>query len=501
MELSDNVLLHFGRKVGSIFTQTLPMMVETAAKTVWNGITTVSMAMFRVTTTSLSSALGPLLHFLNDLDEDTVKVLIAISGPVLTIATNFFMAHKQSKLQAIVENIWVFPIKSCGGLQLHTAIVDEFGLKYDRNFVLMTPSKTEGNDTFNMLTQRTCPKMANIQFGFVGSFLVATCEGMKPLCLGHMPELKKLLDEEIVLDVCPIEELYAREDAMDFEHRYNAHVEVDDDDEFKVNVQVWNDIVEAERVSDAHDAWFASVFGRDVVLGKISSRKPRFVVHRNVAHPELQPQLSFQDGFPMLSSSSMYDINNSLYYKSLQSTVAYTPNSATKNPSQQKEKKRKEKKDWGRKLRRNRKKNKHNHKYAESMRDIPTEDHSNEEKKVIGKKSFQPLSILRFRANVIIGNTPPFEEDTWHSVTINDIEFDIVKPCDRCTMPGVNPFTGERKRSKEMRAIMNSLRTAGGRVFMGQNAIPQTKEGSVAVGDVVTVNTRKNNGVSLLRWL
>eukprot|EP00055_Hartaetosiga_balthica_P008197 m.29618 g.29618 ORF g.29618 m.29618 type:complete len:469 (+) comp6171_c0_seq1:107-1513(+) len=435
-------------------------------------------SLFRNTGGLVGSLIGSVGRFFDWLDEDTVRMVVALSGPVLAILARVLIARKESQLQALVESLWVFPIKSCGGLQLHTALVDEFGLKYDRHFILMTKSAREGNTTFNMLSQRTSPKMATIQFGFVGSFLVATAEGMKPLCLGHMPELKQLLNEEDILDTCTIEEMFARREAMDFEHRYAHHTEKDSD-LFRVEVAVWNDIVSAERVSDEHDAWFSSFLGREVVLGKISQSNPRFVVHRRMAHPELAPKVAFQDGFPtlMLSSSSMYDVNNELYLRqqSLQPKVSFALNEDKKTPN-------KPAGNGNMKLRRNRKKQKNNKKK------------SNE------PASFVPMSILRFRANIVVGNTPPFEEDCWKSVVINAIEFDVVKPCDRCTMPGVDPVTGDTDRREELNAIMRSLRRAGGSVFMGQNAIPLATTGSIAVGDFVVVKKRKHDFVSMLRW-
>lgn len=44
----------------------------------------------------------------------------------------------------------------------------------------------------------------------------------------------------------------------------------------------------------------------------------------------------------------------------------------------------------------------------------------------------QQLLMNRFRPNIVVCGTPPFAEDGWRSFNINQVEFDIVKPCSRC---------------------------------------------------------------------
>ena len=60
-----------------------------------------------------------------------------------------------------------------------------------------------------------------------------------------------------------------------------------------------------------------------------------------------------------------------------------------------------------------------------------------------------PITYENFRPNIIISPLPsggdelsPFEEDSWKSISIGNMNMDIVKPCSRCKIPTNNPNTG-----------------------------------------------------------
>ncbi|WP_163542074.1 MOSC domain-containing protein [Occultella kanbiaonis] len=52
-----------------------------------------------------------------------------------------------------------------------------------------------------------------------------------------------------------------------------------------------------------------------------------------------------------------------------------------------------------------------------------------------------PLSMLRFRPNVVIDGEEPFAEDDWPTVRIGDVEFRTSETCDRCVMTTIDPVT------------------------------------------------------------
>ncbi|KAG7172880.1 Molybdenum cofactor sulfurase-like, partial [Homarus americanus] len=54
--------------------------------------------------------------------------------------------------------------------------------------------------------------------------------------------------------------------------------------------------------------------------------------------------------------------------------------------------------------------------------------------------------LMRFRGNIVVDGGDPYEEDTWSSMAINDLHFQIQGGCRRCQMVCVVPDTGERTR-------------------------------------------------------
>ena len=53
----------------------------------------------------------------------------------------------------------------------------------------------------------------------------------------------------------------------------------------------------------------------------------------------------------------------------------------------------------------------------------------------------------------------PFAEDEWRAIRIGDVEFDVVKPCERCIFTTVDPLTGRFRPSQANRwPSINSVR-------------------------------------------
>ncbi len=95
-----------------------------------------------------------------------------------------------------------------------------------------------------------------------------------------------------------------------------------------------------------------------------------------------------------------------------------------------------------------------------------------------------PVSMRRFRPNIVIEGAQPFAEDRWRTVRIGNVKIDLVKSCARCVVVDTDPDTGHR--SKGVLREMATFRRAAGKVHFGQNAIPRGV-GRISVGDRVTV--------------
>ena len=96
------------------------------------------------------------------------------------------------------------------------------------------------------------------------------------------------------------------------------------------------------------------------------------------------------------------------------------------------------------------------------------------------------LQMKRFRPNIVVSGCEAFAEDAWKQISINNVVFDVVKPCSRCVIPTLNPETAERQ--PEVMRVLVKHRKQGNAVYMGQNLIHRG-EGELSVGDEVKIIT------------
>jgi uncharacterized protein YcbX len=55
----------------------------------------------------------------------------------------------------------------------------------------------------------------------------------------------------------------------------------------------------------------------------------------------------------------------------------------------------------------------------------------------------QPIPIERFRPNIVVSGLPAWSEDRIDALTIGAVTLRLVKPCTRCSIPSLDPRTGE----------------------------------------------------------
>ncbi|MFQ5688898.1 MAG: MOSC domain-containing protein [Gemmatimonadota bacterium] len=103
----------------------------------------------------------------------------------------------------------------------------------------------------------------------------------------------------------------------------------------------------------------------------------------------------------------------------------------------------------------------------------------------LNRRSGAPIPMNRFRPNLVVEGCTPHEEDRWRSIRIGDtLEFEVAKPCPRCSVPAVDQATGQR--AQDPLRILASYRTWEGKVYFGQNLL-HTGRGTLRVGDAVEV--------------
>jgi uncharacterized protein len=80
-----------------------------------------------------------------------------------------------------------------------------------------------------------------------------------------------------------------------------------------------------------------------------------------------------------------------------------------------------------------------------------------------------PLPMNRFRPNLVVRGDSPYVEDALTAFRMGEIDFRVVKPCDRCMVTTTDQETTER--GVEPLRTLATYRKVGGEVMFGQNVI------------------------------
>jgi uncharacterized protein YcbX len=97
---------------------------------------------------------------------------------------------------------------------------------------------------------------------------------------------------------------------------------------------------------------------------------------------------------------------------------------------------------------------------------------------VVGSASYQELEErlgetidrLRFRPNIIVSTDEPFIEDTWAEIKVGPVLLSGAKPCARCPLVNVDPYSGVS--TKNTLKTLASFRTLNHKVYFGQQFVP-----------------------------
>jgi uncharacterized protein YcbX len=160
-----------------------------------------------------------------------------------------------------VSEIWIYPVKSLGGIRLSSAKVLPKGLEHDRRWMLI-----DGDNKF--MTQRIYPMMALFKLSFVsGNFMIRHSDQSIDLPFSH--------DDNLITAI------------------------------------VWDDTVEVYEVSRKHSNWFSSILGINCRLVSFPEDNPRSVDPLFSINDD---HVSLADGYPLLiiGEQSLNDLNQRL---------------------------------------------------------------------------------------------------------------------------------------------------------------------------------------------
>ncbi|KAF4975824.1 hypothetical protein FZEAL_7443 [Fusarium zealandicum] len=309
-----------------------------------------------------------------------------------------------------VQGLYVYPVKSCRGIELQRSRVLPTGLEFDRlyTFAHLKPPATAADEATNkagpvweFLTQRQLPLLANVkvnlwvpdpskasrQLGKVdGTFLVARfpwtdggLRGLAQLVSAKMSRgLQAVPEKEFMLPMSfpSSEEIKARGYSF-------------------ANVKIWKDITTALNMEKELPSELARYLGAKHRLGIFRMDPSRQREVFRCAQPKhvlgYQPVVDFQDAYPlhMLSLSSMQALDT----------------------------------------------------------------------QVVKDDTMKNLDVRRFRGNIIISGNEEYDEDNWkaihlkHGTTKQECHFDVACRTVRCKMPNVDPDTGIRHKAEPDRVM------------------------------------------------
>ncbi|MVN91549.1 MOSC domain-containing protein [Mucilaginibacter aquatilis] len=168
---------------------------------------------------------------------------------------------------AHISQLYIYPIKSLGGIALQQSNVTSRGLEFDRRWMLI-------DDRLQFLSQRKYPQMCLFDVALKVNGLQVT----------HKPS-----GESIMIPYLP-------------------------QTTEEVNLQVWDDLCSGTYVCEEGDAWFTKHLEIKCRLVYMADSQTRQVDER-YASPE--HMTSFADGYPMLlvSEASLKDLNGRLSEK------------------------------------------------------------------------------------------------------------------------------------------------------------------------------------------
>jgi uncharacterized protein len=109
----------------------------------------------------------------------------------------------------------------------------------------------------------------------------------------------------------------------------------------------------------------------------------------------------------------------------------------------------------------------------------------------------RPVTIDRFRPNIIVEGAPAYDEDFWREVQVGGLRAFIVRACARCPIPNIDQKVGELSKERPVTAALRATRLGidpvGGEKgeFFGQNLVHVFEPGTtVRLGDTLTIIDR-----------
>ncbi|XP_069116383.1 mitochondrial amidoxime-reducing component 1-like isoform X2 [Argopecten irradians] len=112
----------------------------------------------------------------------------------------------------------------------------------------------------------------------------------------------------------------------------------------------------------------------------------------------------------------------------------------------------------------------------------------------LNKRLAEPVTMLNFRANIVVDGCPAFDEDSWDEIKIGKATFRNIDACTRCILVTVDPFKGVKSKDEEPLTTLKKFRLKppyGPKPCLGIHLANDDKD-VINVGDVVYARRKRN---------
>ena len=346
-----------------------------------------------------------------------------------------------------VKSLWIYPIKSCRGVELKQGTVTGAGMEYDRQFSFAqlssrfpvsasTPQEEKAEHRWKFMTQRSLPLMAtiktevwlpdpsspnysernpNVQSGGVLVIKFPQIQ-LEEGITGKIRDVSALMfgqpEREVHILLNPTQEQI-------FQKGYT----VDD-------MEIWKDNPRSLLITSTEkdDHWvqeLRSYLGitNHLALFRVSRDNQAREVYRCAPRKEelgYQPTVGFQDAYPLhiMNLASVCDVG------------------------------------------------------SRQQNGAP------------------PLGALNFRPNIVVTGGAAYDEDSWKRIKVGEYEYYVSCRTVRCLLPNNNPITGKRHGSEPNRTLKDFRRIDAGdpkNACLGMQMVPALAKSQIRVGDDVKV--------------
>ncbi len=104
----------------------------------------------------------------------------------------------------------------------------------------------------------------------------------------------------------------------------------------------------------------------------------------------------------------------------------------------------------------------------------------------LNDKCSMPISVARFRPNIVFSGSEPYFEDSLEHFSINGVNFEGLENCARCGIPNVDPETGILDKQKEPLRTLSKYRLRNKNIEFGRNTV-HSNTGQIHVGDKIII--------------